>query len=128
MRFVESAAKDDDGNVSEASESSRPGSRAGGRPRTPADSKQHGKDKDKGKGKDSKGNKDAESEVQPMGDGNDGKIPNQGPELLLTTESHAGVICSFVDDEGGYLILSHEDVSLSIRSLDVRSRSPHRRV
>jgi hypothetical protein len=44
----------------------------------------------------------------------------QGPELLLTTEMHAGVITSFVDDAGGLLITSHEDVSMCARQLDVR--------
>lgn len=41
--------------------------------------------------------------------------------MLLTTEMHAGVITSFVDDAGGLLITSHEDVSMCARQLDVRS-------
>jgi hypothetical protein len=44
---------------------------------------------------------------------------NQGAELLLTAEVHAGVMYTCVDDKGGYLVLSHEDISVSLRDLDV---------
>ena len=72
-------------------------------------------------GKPKKGHHSSSTDVQVLTiHGTPRKPVNQPPELLLTTEVHAGIITTFVDDKAGLLLLCHEDVSLSVRALDVR--------